>query len=215
MEYNGGQWHTVLVSQSVFSLYTCYVNIRVSQTIPKSLEAGTIQNHFIYRDVWNLKGCSIGICGFFWKKLLLLWGLLNKDLIAMNACVQGKWKHAKLCNSSALDIWQRTIVGYNSWLVPIWGLNQKTEFGSQIYRMYGFFMLCNQDGKGSVFILQKEDYLYIFQILQIRQHWLHWQHNYLCFSYILHFVCLSVIVGIGRLTERWMNLDLGSVYYQV
>lgn len=134
-----------------------------------------------YQDLW-----------FFGKKLLLLWGLLNKDLIALNACVQGKWKHAKLCNSSTLDIWQRTIVGYNSWLVPIWGLNQKTEFGSQIYRMYGSFMLCNQDGKGSVFILQKEDYLYIFQILQIRQHWLHWQHNYLCFSYILHFVCLSV-----------------------
>lgn len=151
---------------------------------------------------------------FLKKKLLLLWGLLNKDLIALNACVQGKWKHAKLCNSSALDIWQRTIVGYNSWLVPIWGLNQKTEFGSQIYHMYGFFMLCNQDRKGSVFILQKEDYLYIFQILQIRQHWLHWQHNYLCFSYILHFVYLSIIVGIDRLTERWMNLDLGSVYYQ-
>lgn len=139
LEYNGGQWHTVLISQSVFSLYTCYVNIRVSQTIPQSLEAGTIQNHFIYRDVWNLKGCSIRICGFLKKKLLLLWGLLNKDLIALNACVQGKWKHAKLCNSSALDIWQRTIVGYNSWLVPIWGLNQKTEFGSQIYHMYGFF----------------------------------------------------------------------------
>lgn len=67
----GIQWravtHCTAVSQSVFSLYTCYVNIRVSQTIPQSLEAGTIQNHFIYWDVWNLKGCSIRICGFFKK----------------------------------------------------------------------------------------------------------------------------------------------------
>lgn len=90
LEYNGGQWDTALVSQSVFSLCPCYVNIRVSQTIPQSQEAGTFQIHFIYRDVWNLKGCSIRICGFWRKKLLLSWGLLNKDLIALNACVQGK-----------------------------------------------------------------------------------------------------------------------------
>lgn len=157
-----------------------------------------------YQDLW-----------FFKKKLLLLWGLLNKDLIALNACVQGKWKHAKLCNSSALDIWQRTIVGYNSWLVPIWGLNQKTEFGSQIYHMYGFFSYVIKTEKVQ-FLSCRRRTIYIFsRYLQIRQHWLHWQHNYLCFSYILHYVCLSVIVGIGRLTERWMNLDLGSVYYQV
>lgn len=113
-------------------------------------------------------------------------------MIALNACVQGKWKHAKLCNSSVLDIWQRTIVGYNSWLVPIWGLNQKTEFGSQIYHIYGFFSYVIKTEKVQ-FLSCRRRTIYIFsRYLQIRQHWLHWQHNYLCFSYILHFVCLSV-----------------------
>lgn len=125
-------WNTMEGSDTLHwfhSLCSPYTHVTstsgFSQTIPQSMEAGTIQIHFIYRDVWNLKGCSIRICGF-WKKLLLSWGLLNKDLIALNACVQCKWIHAKLCNSitGTLNIWQRTIVGYNSWLSLIWDFNQ-------------------------------------------------------------------------------------------
>lgn len=81
-------WNTMEDSETLHwfhSLCSPYALVMSTSGSPKQFHS-----HRRRAPVWNLKGCSIRICGFWRKKLLLSWGLLNKDLIALNACVQGK-----------------------------------------------------------------------------------------------------------------------------
>lgn len=72
----------------------------------------------------------------FGKKLLLSWGLLNKDLIALNACVQGKCYAIQL-TVLGIPEWEQLldIIHHLAWfevLIRPRGRKQKLALGSII-----------------------------------------------------------------------------------